>query len=56
MILSEIPQIFFDADYIPADLLFKNRAYPPVIKIKGRYWYLNVDSQYPYYEKYKDLT
>ena len=56
MLLSQIPKIYFDADYLPAILLFKNREYPQMLKIKGQYWYLNNDSNFAYYEKYKELT
>ena len=56
MLLSEIPQIYFDADYLPAILLFKDRNYPLVIKVNGFNWYLNNDTNFAYYEKHKELT
>jgi hypothetical protein len=51
MLLSQIPELYFDINYIPADLLFKNREYPQMLKIRGRYWYLNIETALAYYEK-----
>lgn len=50
MNVSEIPDIFIKAGYIPAQLLFKKNDYPTTIKVKGFIWELNADASVPFYE------
>lgn len=52
LLLEEIPDVFIDADYIPADLLFIQNQYPQYIYVRGRKWEINVDEHYPFYERY----
>lgn len=54
MTIEELPHIYLDAGVIPAELLFKDKNYPDKIKVAGRYWYLNLDSHIPFYEKVKE--
>lgn len=54
LMLSELPKLYLDADYIPADLLFRRGEYPRFIEIKKQKWEINLeDGCYPFYERYK---
>lgn len=51
--LEELPQLYIDTDYIPADLLFPRGKYPRFIYISRKKWEINLeDGCYPFYERY----
>lgn len=50
--LEDIPQIFIDIGYIPADLLFDRQNYPRFIYVKNKKWEINEESSVAYYEPY----
>lgn len=48
----EIPKIFLDIDYIPAELVCRGREIPRFVIIDGKHWVANLTSSYPFYERY----
>lgn len=48
----EIPDIFLDIDYIPAELVCRGRELPTFVMIDGKKWEINLRSSYPFYERY----
>ena len=53
LLVEEIPDLFIDIDYIPADLLFLHNKYARFIYVRGKKWEINFERGYPFYERYK---
>jgi len=52
LLVEEIPDLFIDIDFIPADLLFIHGQGSRFIYVRGKKWEINLEEGYPFYERY----
>lgn len=50
--LENVPDVFIDIGYIPAEILFDGAYFPRFLIINHKKWEINLNSNVPYYEPY----